>query len=56
MTANPKRFRNMTGQQQDKYRRNVMRAHRNLLLAHGIGMILIGLSGIALVAYHLITK
>jgi hypothetical protein len=53
MTANPKKFRSMTPAHAAKYRRNVMRLHRGLMLVHAIGLISVGLFGIGLVAYHL---
>lgn len=56
MGANPKRFRNMTTTHRADYRRNVMRLHRGLALAHLVGMSGVCLFGIGLLAYHLITK
>lgn len=56
MSVNPKKYLNMTPAHAAKYRRNVMKLHRGLMLVHAIGLIGVGLFGIGLVAYHLATR
>lgn len=56
MTVNPKKYLNMTPAHATKYRRNVMKLHRGLMLVHAIGLISVGLFGLGLIAYHLATR
>lgn len=55
MGARMKKFR-ASPEQVAKCRRNIMGLHRNLLLVHGGGLICVGLFGLGLMAYHLMTK
>jgi len=56
MGCNFKRFRGMSSAQSSKYRRNVMRLHRSLAIAHlvGISCVCLLIAGLAL--HHLLTK
>lgn len=56
MGCNPRVFQRMTPGQRQRYIRNVTRLHRHIIIAHGIGLVMLGFGGIGLVAYHLLTK
>ncbi|MBD9459131.1 hypothetical protein IB241_15720 [Pseudomonas sp. PDM05] len=56
MGISMKKFSRMTPEQLAKYRSNVMRLHRGLLLAHVIGLSCVCLFGVGLLAYHMVTS
>ena len=55
MGISMKKFSRATPEQLAKYRKNVLRLHRDLLLAHAIGLGGVCLFGMGLLAYHLAT-
>ena len=56
MGISMKKFRRATPEQLAKYRKNVMRLHRGLLLAHVAGLSGVCLFAIGLMIYHHLTK
>ena len=56
MGISMKKFSRATPQQLAKYRKNVLRLHRDLLLVHSIGMGGVCLFGVGLMIYHLVAK
>lgn len=56
MGISMKKFSRATPEQLARYRNNVMRLHRGLLVAHVIGLGSVCLFAIGLMAYHLLTK
>ncbi|KAF1032976.1 MAG: hypothetical protein GAK37_00296 [Pseudomonas sp.] len=56
MGCNPKVFQRMTPAQKQEYMRKVTRLYLHQLLAHGVGLVLMGLCGLVLVCHHLLTK
>lgn len=55
MGISMKKFSRATPQQLSKYRKNVLRLHRDLQLVHAIGFGGVCLVGSCLLAYHLAT-
>lgn len=55
MGISMKKFSRATPEQLAKYRNNVMRLHRGLMLVHVIGLSSVCLAGSCLLAYHLAT-
>lgn len=55
MGISMKKFSRATPAELAKYRRNVMRLHRDLLLVHVVGLSCVCLFGMSLLAYHLAT-